>query len=108
MRRFFSALTTRHVTRKSARSLRNESVSGSHVCNRVSVKGRSYWHRLLHTDILPQKLSRRSAMVMIFRIVIKGVHEDGDPQVRPTQRVGHAAFVAEVRQRDQNAIDLSG
>ena len=35
------------------------------MCSAVSEKGMPYCFRLLQTDILPQKLSRRKAMVIL-------------------------------------------
>ena len=38
--------------------------------------------------------------------VWSGLHQDGNAEIRPAQRVGDGAFVAEVRQRDDDAVDF--
>ena len=45
-------------------------------------------------------------MVMLSAIVGEGLDQHRHAQVRPAQRVGHGALVAEVGQRDQHAVDL--
>ena len=65
-----------------------------------------YWRRLLQTDILPQKLSRRCLMVILLAIVVEGVDQHRHAQSGPAEGVGHGALVAEVGQRHQDAVDL--
>src|SRR5579884_1949522 len=55
----FKPFTTRHVAANILKSSLNPSDPGHTVCSRVSVYRIPYCHRLLHTDIFPQKLSRR-------------------------------------------------
>ncbi len=64
IRAFFSPPMTRQMATKRARSARKLSLSGSTVCSSVRVKGMPYCFKLLQADILPQKESRRLAMVM--------------------------------------------
>ena len=44
----------------------------------------------------------------VFRVVVEGVNEHRHAQAGPAEGVGHAAFVAEVRQRDEDAVNLAG
>ena len=64
MRSLRRPFTTRQTAANQSRSLRNSSEPGASVCSVVSEYGMPYCFRLLHADILPQKLSRRSAMVI--------------------------------------------
>ena len=64
--RFRNPFTTRHTAANHWRSLANSGESGLSVCRVVMEYGMPYWLRLLQADILPQKLSRRWAIV-IFR-----------------------------------------
>ena len=45
---------------------------------------------------------------MISGIVVEGMNEHRHAQAGPAEGVGHAAFVAEVRQRDEDAVNLAG
>src|SRR6266568_2948850 len=58
-RAFLSPLTIRQVAAKASRSARKESDFGATVCWEVSENLAPYCQRLLQTEILPQKLSRR-------------------------------------------------
>ncbi len=64
MRMCFKPFTTRHTPANHWASLLNWGESGASVWSVVSEYGMPYCLRLLQRDILPQKLSRRSAMVM--------------------------------------------
>ncbi len=69
--------------------------------SRVSVYLNPYWRRLLQTEILPQKASRRRVKPELIQIVRTGLHEDGNVQFGEPDRVGDSFFVAEVRQADR-------
>ena len=79
-----SPFTTRQTAVNHSRSLRNSSESGASVCSVVSEYGMPYCLRLLHNDILPQKLSRRSAMVM--RPALSGVACTSTGTFNPARR----------------------
>ena len=42
----------------------------------------------------------------ILPVVRRGLDQHGNAQIGQTQRVGEAALLAEVRQRDDDAVDL--
>ena len=65
-RRLRKPLTTRQTPANHCRSLANSGESGLSVCSVVSEYGMPYCLRLLQADILPQKLSRRNAMVILL------------------------------------------
>ena len=65
-----------------------------------------YCRRLLQTDILPQKLSRLNWMPMRSLASPNAWTSTGHAESGPAQRIGHRALVAEVRQRDEHAVDL--
>ena len=65
-----------------------------------------YCRRLLQTDIFPQKLSRLNWIDIFVAVVGERVHEDGDAEFGPADGVGDRALVAEVRERDEEAVDL--
>ena len=67
-----------------------------------------YCFRLLQIDILPQKLSRRNAMPILPGVIRRRLDQHRNAQVREANRIGQAAFFAEVRQRDDDAVDLGG
>ena len=62
MRRFRRPFTMRQTPANHSRSFANSTESGLSVCSVVSEYGMLYCRRLLHADILPQKLSRRCVM----------------------------------------------
>ncbi len=64
-----------------------------------------YCFRLLQADILPQKLSRRNAMVILLGIVGRRLHQHRHLQIRQAQGVGNRPLFAEVRQRNDDAVD---
>ena len=80
--------------------------SGASVCSVVSEYGMPYCFRLLQADILPQKLSRRSCDR--HRAGVSGVAWIRTGTSRSAMRSvsAIAALVAEVRQRDDDAVDL--
>ena len=65
-----------------------------------------YCIRLLHADILPQKLSRRSRDLHVVAAVGRGLHQHRHVQRGVADRIGDAALVAEIRQRHDDAVDL--
>ena len=85
--------------------LAERSESGASVCRVVSEYGMPYCVRLLQADILPQKLSRRYSMDIFGGGIRRGVHQHRHVQIGQAQRVGDGALVAEVRQRDDHAVD---
>ena len=66
----------------------------------------SYCRRLLQADILPQKLSRRKAIVMFAGAVGRRLDQHRNMESRKSQSIGDAAFFAKVGQCDDNSIDL--
>src|SRR3989338_11624268 len=62
MRTLRRSRTTRHVAANRRISSRNDGASGATVWSEVIEYLIPYWVRLLQTDILPQKLSRRNAI----------------------------------------------
>ena len=77
------------------------------MCSVVSEYGMPYCRRLLQADILPQKLSRRNAMVILLGIVGRGLDQHRHAQVGQPQGVGNGALVAEVGQGHDDAVDAS-
>ena len=67
-----------------------------------------YCFRLLQIDILPQKLSRRKAMDILPAWSGVAWISTGTLQVGEADGIGQAALLAEVRQRDDDAVDLGG
>ena len=65
-RRLRKPFTTRQTAANHCRSLAKSGESGLSVCNVVIEYGMPYCLRLLQADILPQKLSRRKAMVIFL------------------------------------------
>ena len=61
---------------------------------------------LLQRLIFPQKLSRRVAMVMCVGAVGRGLHQHRNLETGKPDRVHDAALFAEVRQREDDAVDL--
>ena len=62
-----------------------------------------YYFRLLHTDILPQKLSRRSRIVMLPGRSC--LYENRHGEAGHPAGLGDGALVTEIRERDDDAID---
>ena len=78
----------RQTAAKRSRSSRKQAESGASVCRVVSEYGMPYCFRLLQHDILPQKLSRRSAMVM--RPGVSGVAWTSTGTLSPAMRTASA------------------
>ena len=76
------------------------------MCREVSEYGMPYCVSTLQTDILPQNASRRVVDPHLRRVVGGGVDQDRHVQSGEAQRVGDAAFVAEVGERDDHAVDV--
>ena len=64
-----------------------------------------YWGRLLQADIFPQKLSRRSAMAILEAVSGVACTNTGTFEAREAQRIGDGALVAEIRERDDYAVN---
>ena len=95
-----------HAVEPLAGRCANTADAGVSVCREVSEYGMPYCFRLLQADILPQKLSRRSCDR--HRPGSSGVActSTGTSQVGQAQGVGDRPLLAEVRQRDDHAVDL--
>ena len=69
--------TTRQIRANRSRSAANPGLSTAQVCSAVSVHGMPYWYRLLQTDTLPQKASRRCSTSTLSRSSSKACTSTG-------------------------------
>ena len=106
MRALRRPLATRQTAAKNSRSRAKAGLSSATVCVPVSVKGMPYWRRLLHTEILPQNESRRWAVSSLSKSSSLACTSTGTAELGQVQGVDDAHLVAEVRQSNDNAVDL--
>ena len=98
--------TTRQMAPKRARSARNSSLSGSVVCDFVSVYLMPY---CLQVVAVRHLAAERVAPILdrhVLRVVREGMDQHGHVQFGPAHGVGDGALVAKVGQRDQHAVDF--
>ena len=76
------------------------------MCSEVSEYGMPYCVRLLQARHLAAEAVAAVADGHLRRGVRRGLHQHRHVQVRRAQRVGDGALVAEIRQRDDDAVDL--
>ena len=106
MRRLRSPLTTRQTAANQSRSLANSSESGASVCSVVSEYGMPYCFRLLQALHLAAEAVAAVGDGHLAGGIGRRLDQHRHVEVGQAQGVGDAALVAEVRQRDDDAVDL--